>query len=274
MLWPLVWAGRITNDSIAPLRAHLLGARARTAPAPSRRAAPVSRRRLATARPIRADALPTLGGRWLMASKPAGSPTERAAQVADALLARYGVVTRGSVVAEDVPGGFHGVYQVLKAFEEAGHTRRGYFVDGLGAAQFADTPVVDALRARQASGPSALVATLPTVDPANPFGAALPWPEARGDHRPTRRVGALTTIAAGRCILHLERGGRSLLTFTDDEELLVRGLESLADAVVRLGGRRRVLETVDGRSSLDAEIGAVLERAGLRRTPRGFRIGH
>ncbi|WP_405219303.1 DEAD/DEAH box helicase [Agrococcus sp. Ld7] len=274
VLWPLVWAGRITNDTIAPLRAHLLGARARTAAAPSRRAAPVSRRRLATARPIRSDALPTLAGRWLMASAPAGSQTERAAQVADALLARYGVVTRGSVVAEDVPGGFHGVYQVLKAFEEAGHTRRGYFVDGLGAAQFADTPVVDGLRARQSSGPSDKVATVPTVDPANPFGASLPWPEARGDHRPTRRVGSLTTIAAGRCILHLERGGRSLLTFTDDEELLVRGVESLADAVVRQAGRRRVLEEVDGRSSLDSEVAALLERGGLRRTPRGFRIGH
>ncbi|QUW18295.1 DEAD/DEAH box helicase [Agrococcus sp. Marseille-Q4369] len=274
VLWPLVWAGRITNDTIAPLRAHLLGARARTPPAPSRRAAPVSRRRLATARPIRAETLPTLAGRWLLASKPAGSTTERAAQVADALLARYGVVTRGSVVAEDVPGGFHGVYQVLKAFEEAGHTRRGYFVDGLGAAQFADGPVVDALRARQSGGVSEAVATVPAVDPANPFGAALPWPEARGDHRPTRRVGALTTIASGRCVLHLERGGRSLLTFSDDEDVLVKALSSMTDAVIRLGGRRRVVETVDGRSSLEPDVAPLLDRAGLRRTPRGFRIGH
>ena len=273
VLWPLVWAGRITNDTISPLRAHLLGARARTPPAPSRRAAPVSRRRLATARPMRSDLLPTLGGRWLLASRPAGSTTERAAQVADALLARYGVVTRGSVVAEDVPGGFHGVYQVLKAFEEAGHTRRGYFVDGLGAAQFADAPVVDALRARQASGPSDAVATVPAVDPANPFGAALPWPQARAEHRPTRRVGALTTIVGGRCVLHLERGGRSLLTFDDDEAVRVRALESLVDAVQRMGGRRRVLEHVDDRSSLEPDVATLLEQAGLRRTPRGFRIG-
>ncbi len=273
VLWPLVWAGRITNDTIAPLRAHLLGTRARSAPAPSRRASPASRRRIGLARPSRSDAMPLLAGRWLLASSPAGAPTELAAQTADALLARYGVVTRGSVVAEDVPGGFHGVYQVLKAFEEGGHTRRGYFVDGLGAAQFADAPVVDALRARQSSGPSEAVATVSTVDPANPFGAALPWPEARGDHKPTRRVGALTTIAAGRAVLHLERGGRSLLTFTDDEDVLVRALESLADAVTRLGGRRRVLEQVDGRSSLDADLAPMLERAGLRRTPRGYRIG-
>ncbi|MDR7234077.1 ATP-dependent helicase [Agrococcus sp. BE272] len=273
VLWPLVWAGRITNDTIAPLRAHLLGARARTAPAPSRRAAPVSRRRLATARPMRTEALPTLAGRWLLASAPAGSATERAAQTADALLARYGVVTRGSVVAEDVPGGFHGVYQVLKAFEEAGHTRRGYFVDGLGAAQFADSPVVDALRARQSSGPSDAVATVPAVDPANPFGASLPWPEPRGDQRPARRVGALTTIVGGRAVLHLERGGRSLVTFTDDEATLVRALESLVDAVVRVSRKRRVIEEVDGRSSLDHDVAALLERAGLRRTPRGFRIG-
>ncbi|SDR94622.1 DEAD/DEAH box helicase [Agrococcus carbonis] len=273
VLWPLVWAGRVTNDTIAPLRAHLLGVRARSAPAPSRRAAPVSRRRLAGAKPFRSDALPTLAGRWLLASAPTGSPTERAAQTADALLARYGVVTRGSVVAEDVPGGFHGVYQVLKAFEEAGHTRRGYFVDGLGAAQFADAPVVDALRARQSSGPSDAVATVAAVDPANPFGASLPWPEARAERRPTRRVGALTTIASGRAVLHLERGGKALLTFTDDEPTLVRALESLADAVARLGGRRRVIEEVDGRSSLDGEVAALLEAGGLRRTPRGFRIG-
>nr|WP_324288050.1 DEAD/DEAH box helicase [Agrococcus sp. SL85] len=272
VLWPLVWAGRVTNDTIAPLRAHLLGARARTAPPPSRRAAPVSRRRLQAARPIRSEALPTLGGRWLLASAPVGTPTERAAAVADALLARYGVVTRGSVQAEDVPGGFHGVYQVLKAFEEAGHTRRGYFVDGLGAAQFADTPVVDALRARQHAGPSDAVATVAAVDPANPFGAALPWPEPRGDRRPARRVGALTTIVAGRAVLHLERGGKSLTTFDDDRATLVRALGSLADAVARQGGRRRVIEEVDGRSSLDAEVAPLLDEAGLRRTPRGFRI--
>lgn len=272
VLWPLVWAGRVTNDTIAPLRAHLLGARARTAPPPSRRAAPVSRRRLQTARPIRSEALPTLGGRWLLASAPVGSPTERAAAVADALLARYGVVTRGSVQAEDVPGGFHGVYQVLKAFEEAGHTRRGYFVDGLGAAQFADTPVVDALRARQHAGPSDAVATVAAVDPANPFGAALAWPEPRGDRRPARRVGALTTIVAGRAVLHLERGGKALTTFDDDRATLVRALGSLADAVARQGGRRRVIEEVDGRSSLDAEVAPLLDEAGLRRTPRGFRI--
>ncbi|GAA1424547.1 ATP-dependent helicase [Agrococcus citreus] len=273
VLWPLVWAGRVTNDTIAPMRAHLLGARARAAPTPSRRASPASRRRIGLARPSRSDAMPLLAGRWLLASSPAGSPTELAAATADALLARYGVVTRGSVMAEDVPGGFHGVYQVLKAFEEAGHTRRGYFVDGLGAAQFADAPVVDALRARQSSGPSDAVATVSTVDPANPFGATLPWPEARGDHKPTRRVGALTTIAGGRPVLHLERGGKSLLTFIDDEDALVRALESLADAVARLGGRRRVLEQVDGRSSLDADLAPILERAGLRRTPRGYRIG-
>lgn len=273
VLWPLVWGGRVTNDTIAPLRAHLLGARARSAPTPSRRASPASRRRIGLARPSRTDAMPLLAGRWLLASSPAGSTTELAAATADALLARYGVVTRGSVVAEDVPGGFHGVYQVLKAFEEAGHTRRGYFVDGLGAAQFADAPVVDALRARQSSGPSDAVATVSTVDPANPFGAALPWPEPRGGHKPTRRVGSLTTIAAGRPVLHLERGGKSLLTFTDDEDALVRALESLADAVARLGGRRRVLEQVDDRSSLDADLAPILERAGLRRTPRGYRIG-
>ncbi len=272
VLWPLVWAGRVTNDTIAPLRAHLVGVRARSAPAPSRRAAPVSRRRIATARPPRPEALPTMAGRWLLASAPAGSATERAAQTADALLARYGVVTRGSVVAEDVPGGFHGVYQVLKAFEEAGHTRRGYFVDGLGAAQFADTPVVDALRARQSSGPSDAVATVSAVDPANPFGAALPWPDPRGGHRPTRRVGALTTILAGRAVLHLERGGRSLITFDDDPETLERALRSLADAVARVGGRRRAIEQIDDRSALESELAPVLERAGLYRTPRGYRM--
>lgn len=174
--------------------------------------------------------------------------TLRTTAIADALLDRHGVVTRTMVAAENVPGGFAGVYRVLAAMEERGATRRGYFIDGLGAAQFALPGAVDQLRALSGdnSGP-AQVLVLAATDPANPYGAALPWPErvpdavdsaapgehagSTGGHRPGRRAGALVVLAAGSIALYVERGGRTWLSYTSDPQTLTAAALALADAV-------------------------------------------
>ncbi|WP_447646132.1 Lhr family helicase [Nocardioides zeae] len=168
--------------------------------------------------------------------------TRRGHASAEALLARHGVVTRGAVVAERLPGGFAGAYRVLSAFEESGRTRRGYFVAGLGAAQFGTTGAVDRLRTfgepaggvdGAAGEPSTYV--LAATDPANPYGAALPWPDRpgtvgrdgdeptateapAGTHRPGRKAGALVVVVDGELVLYVERGGRTLLTFTAEAD--------------------------------------------------------
>ena len=149
------------------------------------------------------------------------------------MLERHGVVTRGAVVSERTVGGFAAVYKVLSAFEDSGRCRRGYFVEGLGAAQFGTAGAVDRLRTfaelstgstdddRLPSGKPDAV-TLAATDPANPFGAALPWPEREtsGGHRPGRKAGALVVLVDGALTLYVERGGKTLLTWTDDAALL------------------------------------------------------
>ncbi|MEP6651298.1 MAG: hypothetical protein ABJA74_15520, partial [Lapillicoccus sp.] len=249
-LWDLTWAGYLTNDTIAPLRALLSGgsgshrrrpstprARHGLRTGPARPA--VSRQRL----PVRAGP-PTTAGRWSLAPQRDADVTRRAHATAEALLERHGVVTRGSATSEQVPGGFAAVYKVLARFEESGRCRRGYFVAGLGAAQFSTTGAVDRLRAmsgghgglgepgRAADGaPRAIV--LAATDPANPFGAALSWPERATDvasagHRPGRKAGALVVIVDGSPVVYVERGGRTLLTFSDDPALVQPAVDALA----------------------------------------------
>src|SRR5262249_12238743 len=146
--------------------------------------------------------------------EPAPSPTETAHAVALQLLDRFGVVTREAVRAEGVPGGFAGVYPVLRALEESGRARRGWFVAGLGAAQFALPGAVDRLRAHRTvdEDDTSRVLVLAATDPAQPYGAALSWPEHGG--RPSRAAGAYVVLVDGECALYLERGLRSMLTFT------------------------------------------------------------
>jgi ATP-dependent helicase Lhr and Lhr-like helicase len=308
VLWDLVWAGRLTNDTLAPLRAHVSGGAAhRSTPR-----APRSRYRRPRARPGSAGSMlgagraggpPTVAGRWSLApgaDQAADAPadrtsdraadrtagqadqTVRAAAVAELLLDRYGVVTRGSVVAEEVPGGFAAVYRVLAAMEEAGRVRRGYFVEGLGAAQFATVGAVDRLRA-QATGPDGTGEpegsvgpglVLAATDPANPYGAALPWPEREG-HRAGRKAGALVVLVDGSLVMYVERGARSLLTYADDDAVLTTAAEALV-ATVQRGRLGRVTVTrADGAGVLDASgtVAQVLEAAGFRPTPRGLRAG-
>ncbi len=226
-LWDLVWAGEVTNDSLTALRALLAGA---TPASPTPRKAKQGHGR----GPVRPNlrALSRLGppsatGRWSLVAPlltPATSPTERATNRALQLLERYGVLTREMALAEGADGGFAGVYPVLKELEDRGQVRRGYFVSGLGAAQFALPGAVDRLRdhrptsAEEVSGfgsgdgdGSGEALVLAAVDPAQPFGAALPWPETPG--RPARSVGSYVVLSDGHPVVYLERGAKSLVTF-------------------------------------------------------------
>ncbi|MFC5909114.1 ATP-dependent helicase [Streptacidiphilus monticola] len=280
-LWDLVWSGQLTNDTLAPLRA-LLGS-GRTAGATAHRAPRATpRARYGGSRPLpRTAALPTTAGRWSLLPAAVEDPTQRAHALAQTLLDRHGVVTRGAVQAERAPGGFAGVYRVLAAFEENGRTRRGYVVDGLGAAQFAGDGAIDRLRAvnsaleRRGEDPSAPEAVvLAAADPANAYGAALPWPEAPGGHKPGRKAGALVALVDGELVLYVERGGKSLLSWADSDTLLSAAATALVRTVQAGALRDLTVERINGRPALTSELGGVLEAAGFVPTPRGLRLRH
>jgi len=225
-----------------------------------------------------------VSGRWsLLPPRDSGGdadPTLRAHALALTLLERHGVLTRGAVAAERITGGFAAVYPVLRAMEEAGQARRGYFVEGLGGAQFALPGAVDRMRAlaepkNNKSPERALV--LAAADPAQPYGAALPWPERPGEtpssHRPGRKAGALTVLVDGSLVLYVERGGRTLLSWTDDPERLAPSAVALAAAVRDGALGRLTVERADGeRAGGDSPLTQALEAAGFRPTPRGLRL--
>jgi len=277
-LWELVWAGLITNDTFSPLRSYLGG------PAAAPRAR--SYRGRSSALRVAVSGPPTGGGRWSLLPLAEGDTTIRAKAMAESLLERHGVVTRGAVVSEGIRGGFALAYKVLSGFEETGRARRGYFVEGLGAAQFATSATVDRLRsfARDADAAPILDAlTLAATDPASPFGAALPWPpapepepgtssapEKRG-HRPGRKAGALVAMVDGALVLYVERGGKTVLTFSADEAVLRAAAGSLASTVRARLGKLRV-ERVDGEFSVGSPLGLLLVEAGFAPTPQGLRL--
>jgi ATP-dependent Lhr-like helicase len=270
-LWDLVWAGEVTNDTLAPLRAFVRGASAKIRTTrPGHRPRPGALRRAGP---------PAGAGRWSLVAglrEPAPVATESAHALARQLLDRYGVVTRESVLAEGVPGGFVGIYPVFKAMEDAGHVRRGYFVAGLGAAQFAHPGAVDRLRAfrpdlrpatdgpvEEDPGPLVLAA----ADPAQPYGAALPWPPSEG--RPARQAGAYVVLADGAPAAYLERGGRSLLTFGADPASWVDALASL----VKDGRLKRIqLGRIDGAEGSAHPAAADLRAAGFADGYRGLTL--
>ncbi|MCW2807740.1 MAG: ATP-dependent helicase [Marmoricola sp.] len=275
-LWDLAWSGRVGNDTLAPLRALTHGGRSahRVKRGPARVRS--SRPRLSGA--ALRTAPPHVAGRWFLLPERETDPTKRAYAVAESLLERHGVVTRGAVMSERTPGGFAATYRVLASFEETGRCRRGYFVEGLGAAQFGTSGAVDRLRAhlRDADRPEKQTAlALAATDPANPFGAALPWPAQESGHRPGRKAGAIVALVDGELTLYVERGGKTLLTFTDDEDLLAHGIEALG-RVVREGALGRLtVEKADGASILgqDSEVlRRAMESAGFIATPRGLRL--
>ncbi|QNA75717.1 DEAD/DEAH box helicase [Streptomyces sp. So13.3] len=285
-VWDLAWSGRLTNDTLAPLRA-LLGS-GRTAGSTAHRAprsVPRGRYGSLTGRAPRATASrtgpPTTAGRWSLVPPPESDPTLRAHALVHTLLDRHGVVTRGAVAAEGVEGGFSAAYRVLSAFEETGQTRRGYVVEGLGAAQFAMDGAVDRLRAINTArdreegartGQRAVV--LAAADPANAYGAALPWP-AQPDgvtHKPGRKAGALVVLVDGELALYVERGGKTLLAWPDEEERLRAAADALALAVREGALGRLTVERTNGESALTSPLGRALETAGFHATPRGLRL--
>ncbi|MCD0453589.1 DEAD/DEAH box helicase [Actinocorallia sp. API 0066] len=262
VLWDLVWAGLVTNDTLAPLRAALGGGKPAHRAATGRRGRPVLPSRTGP---------PAAAGRWWLVPAAAEDQTRRAHALAETLLDRYGVVLRGSVVAEHTPGGFAAVYPVLRAFEESARCRRGYFVEGLGAAQFALPGAVDRLRSHRAPEPGKPRAdVLAAADPANPYGAALPWPETEGGHRPGRKAGALVVVVDGVLTLYAERGGRTLLTW--NAPALPGAVAALA-AEIRGGALGALtVERVDGAPVLESPLAAVLEGEGFHPTPKGYRL--
>ncbi|MGY5126665.1 Lhr family helicase [Streptomyces nigrescens] len=308
-LWDLAWSGRLTNDTLAPLRA-LLGS-GRTAGSTAhraRRAVPRGRYGSLTAaagrggRPTASrSGPPTVGGRWSLLPTAEPDPTHRAHALARALLDRHGIVTRGAVAAEGVEGGFSAAYRVLAAFEESGQARRGYVVEGLGAAQFAMDGAVDRLRAvstqRERTADDALpdggpaqsrrggpqrAVVLAAADPANAYGAALPWPEPPegSTHKPGRKAGSLVVLVDGELTLYMERGGKTLLLWPLGHEpdraaldpRLQLAVGALTDAA-RAGALGTITtERINGTAALTSPFAATLETAGFHPTPRGLRL--
>jgi ATP-dependent Lhr-like helicase len=265
-LWDLVWAGEVTNDTLAPLRAFVRGASAKVRTTrPGHRPRPSALRRAGP---------PAGAGRWSLTAglrEPAPAATERAHAQARQLLDRHGVVTREAVLAEGLPGGFAGIYPVFRAMEDAGQVRRGYFVAGLGAAQFAHPGAVDRLRAgRREADPDEErgdTVVLAAADPAQPYGAALPWPE--GDGRPARQAGAYVVLADGAPAAYLERGARSLLTFGADPAAWVDALASL----VKDGRLKRIqLGRIDGEDASAHPAAEDLRAAGFADGYRGLTL--
>ena len=365
-IWDLVWAGRLTNDTLAPLRTVLGSGRpvadaGRTAgrpgesvggpaadalgraegpdglgrpnghggpggpgglanpgwlPLPGRaggsgRAGRFAARRPGSGRPGMASRTgpPTVTGRWSLLPGADPDPTRRLHAAARTMLERHGILTRGAAAAERAPGGFGALYPVLRAMEEAGHCRRGYFVEGLGGAQFALPGAVDRMRAMAAEtaapaqpeppqfpgkppawapGPGGAahgeakgsagppVTVLAAADPANPFGAALPWParpgEVPGGHRPGRKAGALVVLSGGHLVLYVERGGKTLLSWASDPAVLAPAAAGLAEAVHGGALGRLTVERADGAGVYESPLAQALADAGFRPTPRGLRL--
>ncbi len=281
-LWRLAWTGRVTNDTFSPVRTMLGGGSqahrtARRTPrsrlyrgAGGARAAMAQR---TTASPAVRSA--PAGGRWSALPAREEDASARATAAASLLLDRHGVVTRGAVQSEGVPGGFAQTYRVLAGFEEAGHCRRGYLIERLGAAQFAASATIDRLRefAGLADPPPRRALTLAATDPANPYGAALGWPALEGvSHRPGRKAGALVVLVDGALVLYLERGGRSALTFTDDEEILAAAAGSLVTTARAARLETLTIEQVSGEFVYGTALGRALRGAGFVESPRGLTL--
>ncbi len=269
-LWDLVWAGEVTNDAFAPLRAPRLSL------ANARRD---SQRRFARRR---RPGAPQVQGRWsltanLFADPPAHGPRLRAQ--AELLLERYGIVTRETVLAEGIPGGFSSLYGELANLETLGTARRGYFVEGLGGAQFALPAAIERLRGLradtlagrgEATGPLVLAAT----DPANPFGATLPWPKRDDNRRPARVAGAHVVTIDAEPVLYVERSGKGLIAlrapFEDGAPApwLPDALQALADHVRRGRIKRLALERLDGEPAIGSPYEPLLIDAGFTQGPR------
>ncbi|MGI9528725.1 MAG: Lhr family helicase, partial [Acidimicrobiia bacterium] len=246
-MWDLVWAGVVTNDSLAPLR----GFTAR-------------RRRKAQRRPNVVAVPNHARGRWYLTESlraGAGSPEERALNLAHALLDRYGVVTRDVVLAEGIVGGFSGLYPAFSSLEDIGTVRRGYFIEGMGGAQFALPGAVERLRHLEPSPLTILAAT----DPAQAYGASVPWPHA--DNKVERRAGARVALADGVPVAWLDPAGRRVVTFDADEATTVGAIEELSFVHGKVS-----IATIDGSPAPDHDLAPALLAAGFLSGYKGFTV--
>lgn len=296
-LWGLVEAGLVSPDSFAPIRAHLAaGGRAGRAAHRARRRPTRFRLRMGRTsfaqshNAAGAQTAPDVVGRWSLAVPAASDATSRSIAHGEAWLDRYGVLTRGSVVAEDVLGGFALAYKVLSGFEESGKAMRGYVIEGLGAAQFSTPAVIDRLRGVDDSPdvtgwPSGTrepqTYVLAATDPANPYGAALSWPPSDGPDsaRPTRAAGALVVLMDGLPVAHLTRGGKTLTTFfnalpegIERAEVLSAILHGFNELVASGRLSKLVIEKANGRPIFESELAGELRALGAALTPKGVRI--
>ena len=296
-LWDLVWAGEVTNDAWAPLRAPRVPLAPHLAASSRPRSVggrPGRRFGGASLRSGRRGTGAQVQGRWSLTSSifgealaPAGlrvpkspaqddstdaaqaiDPRERRRAQAELLLERYGVLTREQVLAEGIPGGFTSVYGALGELETLGVCRRGYFVEGLGGAQFALPGAVERLRSGRSTEESR-ASVLAAVDPAQPLGAALPWPRREDrKRRPARVAGAYVVFVDARPVLYLERGGRGILTLDSHEPPLRLALRALADAVRSGRVDAIALERVDGEPAIGSALESALVELGFRQGPR------
>ena len=235
-IWGLVWRSLVTNDSLEALRRY----------------------RGPTVRSRRAKQLP-MPGRWSTVYRPARP--DAALLWAETLLDRYGLVDRTVIGNERVPGGFHGLFGVLRRMDDAGRCQQVYAVEGLGGAQFATGAALEQLRQQRASEPVLLAAT----DPANPFGVTLAWPDLEGG-RPLRKAGSLVLLGQEGPLFYLDAAGRSLLTWTEEPSAAVALVEGLRGRGLRLGLRK-----INGEDVFASRYKQMLVDAGLRLTPSGLR---
>lgn len=274
LLWQLVWNGELTNDTLTPLRSLSASTAAKNRS---------DRRSSHRYRSRRQGRIPGSEGRWSLLpvtgeedSEAAPTATERRTATAAQLIERHGILTREMLAREEVAGGFAGLYPILKAMEEAGKVRRGYFVAGLGAAQFASPGADDRLRAARAdsetsedSEPVILAAT----DPANPWGNALPWPETSTTARPQRTAGAQVIVINGQLIGYLSRTSEVLTTFLpDDEKPRAAAVTALAQALAKMAapGRSLLLKKIDGKYPEPSDLTAALQNEGFASTTKGL----
>jgi len=269
-LWDLAWAGEVTNDAFAPLRApRLTLARAQKAALRARRGGTRFGSRRGGA------AAPQVQGRWTLTGPlfaTAVEPGQRRRTIAELLLERYGILTREHVLAEGIPGGFSALYDSLANLETLGVCRRGYFVEGLGGAQFALPGAVERLRSGADRADEAPPVVLAATDPAQPYGAALPWPARdAGDPRakPARAAGAYVVLAGAEPVLYVERGGRGLQLLVDRDDARLRPAVDALAAFVTADGRHKLsLERVDGEPVVGSELEGLLVEVGFRAGPR------
>ena len=289
-LWDLVWKGLITNDTFHALRAFTRPpARRQRRPKPaviphtfgSGRAAAGSRdfrsRRVAP---------PSAEGRWSLVQDRTGArvtPTEGSAALAQQLLSRYGVLTREVAAAEGIFGGFSAVYDVLKALEDAGRVRRGYFVSGVGATQFALPAALELMRALKEPPDEAETVVLAATDPANPYGTMLKWPGTADDdgasgRGPTRTVGALVVLVNGALAAYISRGARQLLVFLPEDEparsSVARPLAARLASMARLEDGRGglLIAEINGIPASDHPFAPYLAEAGFSPSAMGYQM--